>query len=562
MSQPPILQQPSQALAWLQQHLAPGASLRDDSRAVQPGDAFFALPSQSAQGRPLARPAQLAAHIEAASAAGAAALLVDAQAAQAWLAARAAGQAQAQALPALALYPQLRQASGEIAALWHGQPSQALDVVAVTGTNGKTTLAWWLAHVLGLAGRPCGYVGTLGVGMPPQALRDTGLTSPGPLLLQAALHDMQRQGASACAIEASSIGLEQARLAGTRIRVAAFTNFTQDHLDYHGSMQAYGAAKRLLFDWPGLQAAVLNAQDAYGQSLRQALLARPGLALWDYAVQADGLPAATARLCAQGVQFDGDSVRFEVLEYAPAAQSAAQGEASAPLRQAQVRARVTGLYSVQNLMALLGMLRAMGLELEQAAQLCRQVPAVPGRMQMLAQPGKPLVVVDYAHTSDALRAVLQALRPVAAQRGGRLSVLFGCGGDRDAGKRPLMAMAAAQTADALWITSDNPRSEDPLAIIAQIETGLTPAQRAAAKVLPERRTAIAAAVAAAAAHDVLLLAGKGHEAYQEIKGVRHPFSDLDEAQQALASWGSAKNKQEEGNDENDKRGQAPSGVAA
>ncbi|MDO4723395.1 MAG: UDP-N-acetylmuramoyl-L-alanyl-D-glutamate--2,6-diaminopimelate ligase [Comamonadaceae bacterium] len=556
MSQPPILQQPSQALAWLQQHLAPGASLREDSRAVQPGDAFFALPSQSAQGRPLARPAQLAAHIEAASAAGAAALLVDAQAAQAWLAARPE---QAQVLPALALYPQLRQASGEIAALWHGQPSQALDVVAVTGTNGKTTLAWWLAHVLGLAGRACGYVGTLGAGMPPQTLRETGLTSPGPLLLQAALHEMQRQGASACAIEASSIGLEQARLAGTHIRVAAFTNFTQDHLDYHGSMQAYGAAKRQLFDWPGLQAAVLNAQDAYGQTLRQTLLERPELALWDYAVQAGGLPAATARLCAQGLQFDGDSLRFEALEYAPAAQ---RQEDAAPLRQAQVRAPVTGLYNVQNLMALLGVLRALGLELEQAAQLCSQVPAVPGRMQMLAQPGKPLVVVDYAHTSDALRAALQALRPVAAQRGGRLSVLFGCGGDRDASKRPLMAMAAAQSADALWITSDNPRSEDPLAIIAQIETGLTPAQRAAATVLPERRAAIAAAVAAAAAQDVLLLAGKGHEAYQEIKGVRHPFSDLDEAQQALAGWGSAKNKQEEGNDENDKRGQAPSGVAA
>ncbi|MDH5856340.1 UDP-N-acetylmuramoyl-L-alanyl-D-glutamate--2,6-diaminopimelate ligase [Lampropedia aestuarii] len=514
------LQTVDAVIAWLQQHAQAGAVLRSDSRRIAPGDVFLAWPGHAGDGR---------AHIDTALQAGAVAVVMEGQAGQPVPDTQPAG-------VAIATFEGLYRASGAIASRWYGQPSQAMQLAAITGTNGKTTVAWWLAHALSQAGKLCGYVGTLGIGVGHQ-VKASGLTSPEAVQLQQSLRDMQQQGVQACAIEASSIGLDQGRLDGAAIDSAVFTNLSQDHLDYHSTMQAYGQAKRMLFDWPGLSSAVVNVQDAFGAALAHDLQQRADLQLWTFAVQAPGLPAALARLEASALNFAAGLASFTVTEYAAA--HTPVGLPREVLAAQAVQAPVVGLYNVQNALAVVAALRALGYSLADAAQLVLHLPAVAGRMQVVpvadeAAGALPLVVVDYAHTPDALRAALQALRPVAEQRHGQLQVVFGCGGDRDSSKRALMAMAAAQHADKVWITSDNPRSEKPEHIIAQIVQGLTQAQRSQALVEPDRSAAIHAAVAQAQPGDVLLLAGKGHEPYQEIKGVQHPFSDVQQAQDALA----------------------------
>lgn len=511
------------AIAWLQQHAQAGALLRSDSRKIEPGDVFLAWPGHAGDGR---------AHIDTVLKAGAVAVVMEGQADQPVAVAHSAD-------AAVATFEGLYRASGAIASRWYGQPSQAMQVAAITGTNGKTTVAWWLAHALTQASKRCGYVGTLGIGVGEQ-VQASGLTSPEAVQLQQSLRDMLQQGVQACAVEASSIGLDQGRLDGTAIDLAVFTNLSQDHLDYHGTMQAYGQAKRMLFDWPGLSSAVVNVQDTFGAQLAQDLQQRASLQLWTVAVLAPGLPAATARLEASALGFASGLASFTVTEYAAAAQNQTGLPREALAVQA-VHTPVVGLYNVQNALTVLAALRALGYSLAEAAQLLLGLPAVAGRMQVVpvlagaaVAAELPLVIVDYAHTPDALRAALQALRPVAEQRHGQLQVVFGCGGDRDSSKRPLMAMAAAQHADTVWITSDNPRSERPDDIIAQIVQGLTPAQRSYAQVESDRAAAIHAVIAQAKPGDVLLLAGKGHEPYQEIKGVQHPFSDVQQAQHALA----------------------------
>ena len=318
-------------------------------------------------------------------------------------------------------------------------------------------------------------------------------------------------GFAACAIEASSIGLNEQRLAGTRIAVALFTNFTQDHLDYHGSMVAYWEAKRALFDWPGLRAAVLNLDDPKGGELAAALSNK--LDVWTYAVN------GPARLSAHGLHYREGGLAFELHE------------------GPQVLTLQTGLigyYNVANLLAVIASLRALGLDLADIVGAVPQISPVPGRMQRVGDGlGRPQAVVDYAHTPDALDKALSALRPLAAARGGRLIAVFGCGGNRDPGKRPLMGAIAGRLADAVVLTSDNPRNEPPTQILAQIGEGLS---GVAHRVVEDRRAAIAAAIAGADARDVVLIAGKGHEDYQEIAGVRQPFSDVAEAQQAQAGW--------------------------
>lgn len=514
------LQNVAAAVAWLQQHAKAGAVLCSDSRKLRPGDVFLAWPGHAGDGR---------AHIGMALQAGAVAIVMEGPAGQPVPATPAAAIHAGGA--AVATFEGLYRASGAIASRWYGQPSQAMQVTAITGTNGKTTVARWLAHMLSQAGQLCGYVGTLGMGVGDQ-LHSSGLTSPEAVQLQQALHSMQQQGVQACAIEASSIGLDQGRLDGTALALAVFTNLSQDHLDYHGNMQAYGQAKRKLFDWPGLSAAVVNIQDAFGAQLADDLQQRPDLTLWTLAVHAPGLPAATARLEASALRFAAGLVTFTVTEYAAATRHSVAVQT--------VQAPVVGLYNVQNALTVLAALRALNYSLAEAAQLLLQLPAVAGRMQVVAAPAatqlataQPLVVVDYAHTPDALHAALQALRAVAEQRHGQLHVVFGCGGDRDSSKRPLMAMAAAQHADVVWITSDNPRSERPEDIIAHMVQGLTPVQRNQAHIEANRAAAIHAAVAQAQPADVLLLAGKGHEPYQEIQGVQHRFSDAEQAQAAL-----------------------------
>nr|WP_315487897.1 UDP-N-acetylmuramoyl-L-alanyl-D-glutamate--2,6-diaminopimelate ligase [uncultured Rhodoferax sp.] len=496
------LHTPSQAAQWLRERVT--GTLQSDSRKLQAGDGFIAWPGTAVDARQF---------VGAALSAGAAACLVEHDDVDRW---SLEGEH-------IASYQGLKADTGVIAAEFFEAPSGALQVVAVTGTNGKTSTAWWLAQALsalpeGLA-LPCGMVGTLGVGRPPAhgaqlasaAVTSTGLTTPDPVLLQRTLRRFADEGLKACAMEASSIGIEEHRLDGTQIRVAMFTNFTQDHMDYHGSMEAYWQSKRRLFAWPGLRAAVINVDDTQGQGLAESLQAS-ALDVWTISSQCN------ARLRASSVSYDSLGLSFDVVE----------GSASYRLQT-----RTIGSYNVSNLLGVLGAMRALGVPLQDAVQACSTLHPVPGRMECLGGEGAPLVAVDYAHTPDALSQALSALRPLAQQRGGRLWCVFGCGGDRDASKRPMMGAIASQKADRVVVTSDNPRGEKAETIIAHILLGLT--QSKAVDVQADRAQAIADVIARAAPNDVVLLAGKGHEETQEIAGTKYPFSDRDHAQQGLRS---------------------------
>jgi UDP-N-acetylmuramoyl-L-alanyl-D-glutamate--2,6-diaminopimelate ligase len=481
--------------------------LRCDSRRVRPGDAFVAWPGAAQDGRR---------YVAAALQAGAAACLVERDGCEPF----------GFADPRIAAVAGLKAATGTIASQFYGQPSQALDVVAITGTNGKTSTGWWTAQWLSALGQPAALAGTLGMGMPGQAFEPTGLTTPDPVTWQAGLRRWADAGIQACVVEASSIGLEEGRLDATRIRSAVFSNLTQDHLDYHGCMEAYWRAKRALFDWPGLQVAVVNVDDPYGAALAAELRPRAeagALDLWT--LSATGRPA---RLWAQGWALTDTGLRFEVVERRD------DGGAGAPQ---PLRLPLVGEYNLYNLLSALAVVRAQGHALADALRAAGALTPVPGRMQSAwgsEEAGQPLVLVDYCHTPDAVEKALQALQPLAARRGGRLWCVVGCGGDRDAGKRPLMAAAAEREADRLVLTSDNPRTEDPLHILAQMRAGLQRPEPV--EVEPDRAVAIAATIAQAGPRDVVLLAGKGHEDYQEIAGVKQPFSDLEQGRRALLAW--------------------------
>ncbi|RYX90618.1 MAG: UDP-N-acetylmuramoyl-L-alanyl-D-glutamate--2,6-diaminopimelate ligase, partial [Comamonadaceae bacterium] len=338
-----------------------------------------------------------------------------------------------------------------------------------------------------------------------------GLTTPDPVLLQEQFRRFADEGFAACAIEASSVGIAERRLDGTRIRVAIFTNFTQDHLDYHGSMDAYWEAKAELFRWPGLAAAVLNIDDPKGASLAGSLADR-ALDVWTVSC------TEPARLRAADIRYGEAGLRFRVEEGS---------------EQYELDTALIGQYNVSNLLGVIAALRAVGVPLADAVAACATLTPVPGRMDCVVEPGQPLVAVDYAHTPDALDKALLALQPLARQRGGKLWCVFGCGGDRDAGKRPLMGAVAQTHADAVLVTSDNPRSESPQAIIQQILAGI--GEGHTVNIEPDRARAIRVAVTQAAPHDVVLIAGKGHEDFQEIAGLKTPFSDKAHARDALAA---------------------------
>ncbi len=485
------LKSPEAASRWLQEWCT--GELRTDSRAVRPGDAFIAWPGYARDGRAFAAQAL---------AAGAATVLVEADGAEAF------GFNDAR----IATLHDLKRHTGAMAAAVLGDPTSALDVIAVTGTNGKTSTAWWTAQALSLAGRRCGVVGTLGVGEPPSPsgagghLDYTGFTTPDPVRLQQGFAAMRIAGYAACAIEASSHGIAEHRLVGTRIKVAQFTNLTQDHLDYHGTMEAYAATKRQLFDWQGLQAAVLNSDDPQGAVWAAELAGK--LDVWTVGM------GSQARLRAAAVHYTPQGLAFEVTE----------GQ-----QTLAVQTGLIGDYNVHNWLGVLAALRALGIGLPEAVAACAPVTPVPGRMQRIGHGRElPMVVVDYAHTPDALDKALSALKPLAAARGGKLHAVFGCGGDRDRTKRPLMGGIASRLADRVTLTSDNPRTEVPAQILADIAAGA-----AGARTVEDRGQAIGEAVAQAAREDVVVIAGKGHEDYQEIHGVRHPFDDAKQARAAL-----------------------------
>jgi UDP-N-acetylmuramoyl-L-alanyl-D-glutamate--2,6-diaminopimelate ligase len=499
------LHTPLQALDWLRSLGV--RALRPDSRQVRVGDGFIAWPGAATDGR---------LHVRAALAQGAAACLVEAEG--------VAPLADWPATAPVAAVKGLKAITGEIAALWQGQPSEALDVLAVTGTNGKTSTVWWLSQALSQLPAPwtmpCAMVGTLGTGPSPSpgatdllnGLVGTGMTTPDPVLLQQEFRRFVDFGQKACAIEASSIGIAEHRLAGTRIRVALFTNFTLDHLDYHGTMEAYWAAKARLFRWPGLKAAVINLDDPRGHELLALL--PPDVQVWTTSL------SAPASLQANNIQITSRGLSFDVCE----------GDACHRMDTALI-----GHYNVSNLLGVMASLRAMAVPLEQIVLVCASLPPVPGRMQCVVAAEQPLAVVDYAHTPDGLEKALQALRPLAQVRGGRLWCIFGCGGDRDASKRPVMAAVAENNADVILVTNDNPRSEKPRHIVEQILTGLR--RRSSVQVELDRGAAIQQALRQAAPADVVLVAGKGHETYQEIEGVKHPFSDVAAVRAVLGDSG-------------------------
>lgn len=405
----------------------------------------------------------------------------------------------------------LHQLIGPLAQQVYGHPSSKLRVLAVTGTNGKTTVSQWLAQ--SVHGH-CAVIGTLGAGYP-GVMVETGFTTPDAAQYAHLLADFVNDGATACAVEASSIGIEEGRMAGSEIDCAVFTNLTRDHLDYHHTMDAYAAAKAKLFIWPGLRAAVINHDVAFGlQLLRDTtaslvfaygLSARP--AALSERVQWVGAEdvAATARGLSATLVFNGERLPFST--------------------------HIIGRHNLSNLLAVSAVLVAQGLSPAEIVARLGKLEPPAGRMACYGGQEAPLVVVDYAHTPDALSHILSALRDVATARGGRLIALFGCGGDRDPGKRPEMGRTATANADAVWITSDNPRWEDPEIILSAIAEGAPKAVR-----LTDRAQAIAEVISQAADADVVLLAGKGHESTQEIRGQRYPFDDAIHAQAALATW--------------------------
>ena len=461
----------------------------DDSRQVLPGDLFLAYPGDLADGRR---------YIADALARGAVAVL--------WQPGDDFDFGQKFPSTVGIAVDALRPLAGPLAHLVYGNPSEGLSLIAITGTNGKTTISQCLARVYP---KPCAIIGTLGAGFP-DALVETGFTTPEATTLMRYLAGFRAAEAGACALEASSIGIEEGRMNGARVDVAIFTNLTRDHLDYHGSMEAYVAAKKKLFHWPRLRTAIVNLDDEFGL-----LLARETTAL-----RVLGYAIGEARRDFPAL------VRAENVVDTPFGQ---HFSLVLPNGRTTVDTDLVGRYNVANLLAVAAVLHDAGLPAADVGQRLSALSAPPGRMERVGGHGEPLVVVDYAHTPDALDNALAALRPLAAARGGKLAVVFGCGGDRDSGKRPQMGAVAARLADRVLVTSDNPRREDPQAIIADIVAGMP-----AAEVEADRAAAIRRAVLGADPADVILLAGKGHESYQETKGVRQPFSDVEQARAALA----------------------------
>lgn len=462
------------------------SSIELDSRRVVPGSLFLAVPGLSHDGRRF---------IDSAIAAGAAAVAYESS---------DGFQTDIKGLPCIPVTDLGEQLSA-LAGIFHDEPSQALGLIGVTGTNGKTSVSQMIAQALGAIGQPCGIIGTLGSGMF-GALIDHGMTTPDALQVQEQLATLRAEGATWVAMEVSSHALDQARVAALAFDIGVFTNLSRDHLDYHGSMEAYGQAKARLFAMP-LTTAVINADDAFGRKLIKACSAP----VISYSVEDD-----TSALFCTDLRFDSMGINATV-HYQQS--------------QSQLSSSLLGTFNLSNLLAVIGCLLAIDIPLAKAVELVGNVQAPAGRMQRLGGGRQPLVVVDYAHTPDALDKALAALR---AHVNGKLTCVFGCGGNRDTGKRPLMGRVAEQGADAVVVTDDNPRNEPSAQIIEQILKGFEQPSRAI--VLPARAEAIRQSIVSAQAGDIVLLAGKGHETYQEIQGVRHPFNDLEQAGLALGEW--------------------------
>jgi UDP-N-acetylmuramoyl-L-alanyl-D-glutamate--2,6-diaminopimelate ligase len=502
---------------WLQRVLMPNAKLTSDSRALKPGDGFLAFAGERTDGR---------AYIEAARLAGVGAVVFDSEGASELSSERQLG------------VPGLRHQAGAVAASYLGDPSAALKVVALTGTNGKTSCSQWIAQGLAAPDVDTGVVGTLGQGLMDSqgsARLDTfGLTTPDAVALQTIFAKFRAEGCEYAVIEASSIGLVQSRLSGTHVQVAVFTNLTQDHLDFHGSMQAYCDAKASLFAWPSLTCAVVNLDDPASVAMLARVAAsvcKIGYRISEQRESDRGwiLPKVDKCVVATSIRYENSGAAFQL--------SGDWGDAS-------IQLKLHGAFNVSNALAVLATWLALGMKFTDAVEKLQRLTPVAGRLQCVPKPVTantskllPEVFVDYAHTPDALAKTLLALRELVKQRSGLLWCVFGAGGDRDRTKRPLMASAVEDCADRIVVTTDNPRGEAPQAILNDILVGFSPQARSASNrvfTILDRSQAIHHALTLAADNDVVLIAGKGHEDYQEIAGVKHPFSDLTCAQQALA----------------------------
>lgn len=479
--------------------------LTQDSRCVKNGDLFFAVPST------LATASMDGRHfMQDAIAKGAAAILAEAHGL-----AEFSNQQFSTGKPTVPVIPveNLLHKIGLIAARFYGDPSTHMQVIGITGTNGKTSCSHFIAKALEMNGEVCGVIGTLGCGVYGKLLQ-TGLTTPDAILLQKLLADFYAQQAKYVAMEASSHGLSQDRVAGVQFTIGVFTNLTREHLDYHGNMQNYAAAKRLLFNQPGLQYAVLNADDPYGKQWAQEL--KQTLSVFTY-----GLNASTVfsdhshHTYAHAIQLNNTGITASL--HTPWG----EGVLHNPY--------LLGHFSLSNLLAVLTVLGILGMPLSEILAYLARLRGVMGRMETFGGGKQPLVVVDYAHTPDALQQVLQVLRTHSQ---GKIWCVFGCGGNRDSGKRPLMGKIAEQYADRIIVTDDNPRHEDPLQIVADVLAGLDSPGNAVVE--HDRRRAIAHAVGCAQEGDIVLIAGKGHEAYQIIGDQQQAFSDSLEVQMLLA----------------------------
>ncbi len=470
--------------------------LTADSRAVRKGDTFVAYPGETRDGRD---------YIAQAIANGAASVLWD-SGGYAWN--------PRWRVPNLGV-PQLRRQAGVIASEVYGKPSVKLWTVGITGTNGKTSCSQWIAQSLTCARRKCAVIGTLGSGFPGRlgAQTHTINTTPDAITLHARMRTLADAGARAVSMEVSSIGLDQDRLAGVEFDVAMLTNLTRDHLDYHGTMRRYQSAKTKLFRCPTLSHAVLNLDDAFGRELTQCWKHKRAKVL-GYGFQLRGKRAKTPCVEGKNLRVGLDGVSFDI---------------ASPWGRATLHSPLIGGFNAANLLGSLATLLASDVGLDLSVAALEKVQPAPGRMERYGGGRAPLVIVDYAHTPDALEKVLCSLRAAAGQ-GSRLFCVFGGGGDRDRGKRPLMGAVVSRLADEVIITSDNPRHEDPVAIIADIAEGVAGKHQQ----IVDRRQAIMQTLARARRGDIVLIAGKGHERYQEIGGVKRRYSDAAVVRAALS----------------------------
>ena len=479
----------------------PITHLVTDSRAVQRGDTFIACPGEKTDGRQF---------ISDAIEKGANAVIWESRH-FAWN--------DAWKIPNLGI-ADLRHKTGWLADAVHGSPSEKLWMVGITGTNGKTSTCHWVAQALSDNSKKCALIGTLGNGFAGK-LEAGANTTPDAVNVHGFLANYLRDGAQAVAMEVSSHALAQGRVNGVRFDVALHTNLSRDHLDYHGDMESYADSKRKLFEWERLKYAVLNLDDEFGAKLAEQLrddnVEAIGYGMSDAAMQLAG-KLGIRMVYGNLVEMSGHGLRLDV---------------HTSWGGAQLSSALIGRFNAANLLGTLAVLLVSGVDLGDAVRSLGKVQAVAGRMQRVGNERQPTVIVDYAHTPDALEKVLLALREVSAPTGSRLICVFGCGGDRDRGKRAMMGKVAERFSDWCIVTSDNPRSEDPQEIIAEIVGGMSGDNH---EIIVERAAAIQRAINRAQQIDTVLIAGKGHEGYQEINGVKQPFSDVTISQRVLQSW--------------------------